>query len=61
VNKTDFHCKNRYLLIFIADYYRKEKSKMTADKINTFDVLIEIPRGSRNKYEYDFEIKNAFR
>jgi hypothetical protein len=27
----------------------KEKSKMTADKINTFDVLIEIPRGSRNK------------
>jgi inorganic pyrophosphatase len=35
---------------------------MTADKINTFDVLIEIPRGSRNKYEYDFEIKkNAFR
>jgi inorganic pyrophosphatase len=30
---------------------------MTADKINTFDVLIEIPRGSRNKYEYDFEIK----
>jgi inorganic pyrophosphatase len=30
---------------------------MTADKINTFDVLIEIQRGSRNKYEYDFEIK----
>lgn len=30
---------------------------MTADKIKTFDVLIEIPRGSRNKYEYDFEIK----
>jgi hypothetical protein len=27
---------------FCADYYRKEKSKMTADKINTFDVLIEI-------------------
>jgi len=35
----------------------KIKNKMTADKINTFDVLIEIPRGSRNKYEYDFEIK----
>jgi inorganic pyrophosphatase len=35
----------------------ERKSKMTADKINTFDVLIEIPRGSRNKYEYDFEIK----
>lgn len=23
----------------------------------TFDVLIEIPRGSRNKYEYDFDMK----
>jgi inorganic pyrophosphatase len=23
----------------------------------TFDVLIEIPRGSRNKYEYDFKLK----
>ena len=30
---------------------------MTADKIKTFDVLIEIPKGSRNKYEYDFELK----
>ncbi len=30
---------------------------MTADKITTFDVLIEIPKGSRNKYEYDFELK----
>ena len=32
---------------------------MTADKITTFDVLIEIPRGSRNKYEYDKE-REAF-
>jgi len=23
----------------------------------TFDVLVEIPKGSRNKYEYDFELK----
>ena len=23
--------------------------------MKTFDVLIEIPKGSRNKYEYDFE------
>ena len=23
----------------------------------TFDVLIEIPKGSRNKYEYDFKLK----
>jgi inorganic pyrophosphatase len=29
---------------------------MSAAK-TTFDVLIEIPRGSRNKYEYDFELK----
>jgi inorganic pyrophosphatase len=31
--------------------------EMTADKVKTFDVLVEIPRGSRNKYEYDFELK----
>ncbi len=30
---------------------------MTTDKVTTFDVLIEIPKGSRNKYEYDFELK----
>lgn len=30
---------------------------MTADKVKTFDVLVEIPRGSRNKYEYDFDLK----
>ena len=30
---------------------------MTAAKLKSFDVLIEIPRGSRNKYEYDFDIK----
>ena len=27
---------------------------MSAKKKITFDVLIEIPKGSRNKYEYDF-------
>jgi inorganic pyrophosphatase len=32
---------------------------MTADKIKTFDVLIEIPRGSRNKYEYDLKSKEC--
>ncbi len=26
---------------------------------NTFDVLIEIPKGSRNKYEYDFKLKKV--
>ena len=25
-------------------------------EIKTFDVLIEIPKGSRNKYEYDFKL-----
>lgn len=30
--------------------------KMTNDT-PTFDVLIEIPKGSRNKYEYDFKLK----
>ena len=30
---------------------------MTAAKLNSFDVLIEIPKGSRNKYEYDFQLK----
>ncbi|MGC1516623.1 MAG: inorganic diphosphatase [Maribacter sp.] len=29
---------------------------MTAKKKLTFDVLIEIPKGSRNKYEYDFTL-----
>lgn len=30
---------------------------MTLSKNNSFDVLIEIPKGSRNKYEYDFDLK----
>jgi inorganic pyrophosphatase len=30
---------------------------MTAKEKKTFDVLIEIPKGSRNKYEYDFDLK----
>lgn len=30
---------------------------MSAAKLKTFDVLIEIPKGSRNKYEYDFKLK----
>ncbi|MCM4169466.1 Inorganic pyrophosphatase [Arenibacter antarcticus] len=30
---------------------------MNSDEITSFDVLIEIPKGSRNKYEYDFELK----
>lgn len=30
---------------------------MSAATKDSFDVLIEIPKGSRNKYEYDFDIK----
>ncbi|MCQ0110628.1 inorganic pyrophosphatase [Zhouia amylolytica] len=30
---------------------------MSAAKLKSFDVLVEIPKGSRNKYEYDFELK----
>ncbi|WP_299255877.1 inorganic diphosphatase [uncultured Aquimarina sp.] len=30
---------------------------MSAATRESFDVLIEIPKGSRNKYEYDFDIK----
>lgn len=29
---------------------------MSEESVKTFDVLIEIPKGSRNKYEYDFEL-----
>ncbi|MHA7942090.1 inorganic diphosphatase [Formosa sp. 3Alg 14/1] len=29
---------------------------MSPEKHETFDVLIEIPKGSRNKYEYDFKL-----
>jgi inorganic pyrophosphatase len=30
---------------------------MSEKNITSFDVLIEIPKGSRNKYEYDFNLK----
>ena len=29
---------------------------MNQEDTTTFDVLIEIPKGSRNKYEYDFDL-----
>ena len=29
---------------------------MSPEDKKTFDVLIEIPKGSRNKYEYDFDL-----
>lgn len=33
-----------------------ETKIMSKEEILTFDVLIEIPKGSRNKYEYDFTL-----
>lgn len=30
---------------------------MSQNNTKTFDALIEIPKGSRNKYEYDFDLK----
>ncbi len=32
---------------------------MTAKEKQTVDVLIEIPKGSRNKYEYDSVLKKV--
>lgn len=32
---------------------------MEKQEITSFDVLIEIPKGSRNKYEYDFALKKV--
>lgn len=37
----------------------KYNCDMSADEITSFDVLIEIPKGSRNKYEYDFKLKKV--
>jgi inorganic pyrophosphatase len=30
---------------------------MSGNEVSTFDVLIEIPKGSRNKYEFDFDLQ----
>ena len=49
--------KRQCLLTFAVVKIEKIIQKMTADKLHSFDVLIEIPRGSRNKYEYDFDLK----
>lgn len=32
---------------------------MLENKSLSFDVLIEIPKGSRNKYEYDFKLRKV--
>ena len=33
---------------------------MTAEQVTTFDVLVEIPKGSRNKYEMDHKTGEIF-
>jgi len=38
-------------------YNFAKKTVMSPKGRKTFDVLIEIPKGSRNKYEYDFFLK----
>jgi len=48
----------RSVLFAIFRYLCHPKmSYMKATDITSFDVLIEIPKGSRNKYEYDFKLK----
>ncbi len=36
-----------------VQYKARSKSKQQKEKIPTIKVIIEIPKGSRNKYEYD--------
>ena len=42
----------KHFSIFAA----RNKEDMTLNRDQSFDVLIEIPKGSRNKYEYDFTL-----
>lgn len=39
-----------------SNFVTQINNTMSDDKSLTFDVLIEIPKGSRNKYEYDFTL-----
>ncbi len=48
---------NQPLVILIFAAHKNENKNMSAATRESFDVLIEIPKGSRNKYEYDFDIK----
>ncbi len=41
---------------FVIRIFETKKTNMTAKEKQTVDVLIEIPKGSRNKYEYDFDL-----
>jgi len=61
--KPDGECDSKSSFIFSSLYntqsfcYFCKPKILSKAKIMTFDVLIEIPKGSRNKYEYDFDIK----
>ena len=46
--------KGKGFSIFAVPILMNMKRK---NRTTTFDVLIEIPKGSRNKYEYDFTLK----
>jgi inorganic pyrophosphatase len=50
---------NRELVLFLPIEKLTEKLNMSEKDITSFDVLIEIPKGSRNKYEYDFKLKKV--
>tara|TARA_B110000503_G_scaffold20846_2_gene31622 strand:- start:21592 stop:22209 length:618 start_codon:yes stop_codon:yes gene_type:complete len=50
---------NRELVLFLPTEKLTEKLNMSEKDITSFDVLIEIPKGSRNKYEYDFKLKKV--
>ncbi len=46
----------QFICSFVIRIFETNKTNMTAKEKQTVDVLIEIPKGSRNKYEYDFDL-----
>ena len=52
-NTSTFSCLNLIASVSLHPYLKHMKP---TDQNITFDVLIEIPKGSRNKYEYDFAL-----
>lgn len=54
---TPFYIENANRFTTFAFSFKKIHKKFMSTKEEvTFDVLIEIPKGSRNKYEYDFDL-----
>ena len=46
-----------FIFFAIPDFLVQTKKKMIKKNEFTLDVMVEIPKGSRNKYEYDEELK----